>query len=131
MSDHLDVLASSRLNIHRLGMHNSITWRMSELLCMGACPVLDQQPRTVWPKPLQEQVNYLTLNVAPPQGSWLATDAQYAAIPEHVTRFLEDLTLTEKIAKANQRYFDEHLSPMSIGRQICLQVEKLHHSKTS
>jgi hypothetical protein len=124
-SEHWDVLAGSRLNIHRLGMHRSMTWRMSELQCMGACPVLDQHPVTLWPVPLQEHEHYLTLNVAPPPGRWIAADEQYGAIPERVMQFLSNPAAIERIATNNQAYFDQHLEPCALGQQICQQVMKL------
>lgn len=122
LADHIEVMASSRLNIHRLGMHNSITWRMGELLCLGACPVLDQPPRTLWPEPLREGVHFLSLDAAPAPKRSVATDAQYAAIPERVTRFLADGVAIERIGAANQAYFDKFLEPVAVGRYICQQV---------
>jgi hypothetical protein len=118
-SEHFTILAQSRLNVHRLGMHNSITWRMSEFLCMGACPVLDQPPRTLWPEPLRENQHYLTLNATPLPGSYLASEEHYEAIPERISKFLSKPSLIESIATANRNYFDRYLTPTALGRQIC------------
>jgi hypothetical protein len=121
-SEHWKVLAGSRLNVHRLGMHRSATWRMTELQCMGACPVLDQHPVTLWPAPLREHEHYLTLDVTPPPGQWIAPDAGYEAIPERVIQLLSDPIAIERIAANNQAYFDQYLEPYALGRQICERV---------
>lgn len=125
LANHLDVLASSKLNIHRLGMHNSITWRMSELLCMGACPVLDQHPHTVWPEQLHANVHYLTLDAAPPSGRFVALDEQYEAIPDRIAQFITQPQLLACIGKTNQGYFDQFLEPAAVGQYICSQSATL------
>jgi len=125
LSEHVDVLGSSRLNVHRLGMHNSITWRMSELLCMGACPVLDQTPHTVWPEPIRDGANYLTLDAGPSAGRWVASDKQYDAIPERIEKMLKDVEIIERIARTNRLYFDQYLDPEAVGCEICRRVTGL------
>jgi hypothetical protein len=120
--EHLRVLAASRMNVHRLGMHNSITWRMTELMSLGACPVLDQAPRTLWPQPLCDGANYLTLGVIPEGDSFLAPDSAYDAIPEKVEYFLLQPGLLDGIAAANSAYFDRFLEPSAVGRYILEQA---------
>ena len=64
--------AQSRLNVLRLGMHHCVPWRMMDVLAMGGCPVLDCDPYTLWPQPLERNQNYLSLDAAPPPGESLA-----------------------------------------------------------
>jgi len=118
LAEHIRVLAESRLNVHRLGMHNSITWRMSELICMGACPVLDQPPRTVWPQPLLQGENFLSLDAVPDPGTVVAPDSAYESIPSKIEMLLADTAVAERIAAANRDYFDRFLNPAAVGSHI-------------
>ena len=103
--------AASRLNIVRLGMHECIPWRMTDILAMGGCPVVDYGPRTQWPAPLVEGEHYLSLRAEP--------DAQPPEdLPARVEQWLADPLQVAAIAHNTAAYFDQHLNPIAIGRDI-------------
>jgi hypothetical protein len=112
------VSAESRLNIIRLGMHYCVPWRMCDLLCLGTCPVLDQNPRTLWPVPLREGEHYWTLNLHLARGQALASDASYGAIPELLNAYLGLEAPAGQMRHATAAYFDQNLQPKRLGQQI-------------
>jgi hypothetical protein len=108
--------AKSRLNLVRLGMHECIPWRMIDVLAMGGCPVIDYGPQTIWPAPLVEGQHYLNLHTAP--GS-----TNFDSVPADVTRWLATPGLVEDMSRATASYFDDHIAPGSLGREIVSVVE--------
>ena len=118
------VSSESSVNIIRLGMHSCIPWRMADLLAMGACPVLDQLPRSKWPVPLIEGGHFLSLAAATHADTLLASDQQYAAIPQRLRQFLSDKEKLRSIRENNCQYFDRHLAPEAVGKYICDRVEE-------
>jgi hypothetical protein len=116
------ISASSRLNVIRLGLHSCVPWRMADLLAMGACPVLDQSPKTLWPAPLIEREHFLNLGVEPEAETCVASDYRYATISGLIEKYLSDENNLMRIRENNARYFDRNLMPESVGRYICAQV---------
>ena len=112
------VAASSRLNIVRHGMHQCIPWRMTDLLAMGACPVLDYAATTRWHVPLVEGEHYLNLQVPyrPDEGA----EVDAGALVGRVLNWLSSADLLTQISRNTARYFDEVLSPEAFGRHIAL-----------
>ena len=83
------ICSESRINIIRLGVEDCIPWRMTDLLAMGACPVLDQRPFTIWPQPLQEgDSHYLSLEAHTPVDRATADDSAYQSIPSRLDSIL-------------------------------------------
>ena len=124
------VSAASRLNVIRLGMHGCVPWRMTDVLAMGGCPVLDQAPHCLWSPALVAGRNFIDLGVNVPAGMALADDDSYAAIPGK----LERLLATDEgvaIQRNNAAYFDECLDPTKIGVRICQHVEALGTRRTA
>ena len=117
-----EISARSRLNVIRLGMHGCIPWRMMDMLALGACPVLDQQPFTRWPQPLVEGEHYLSLGVTTPPGRWLGAAADYDAVTERMEAIVADETRTMHIREQTASYFDENLKPESLGQYLCRAV---------
>jgi hypothetical protein len=108
--------AASRLNIIRLGMHACVPWRMIDLLALGACPVLDQPPLTVWPEPLREGAHFLHLSAVATPGACMADERAYSDIPARLKQFLADDRLIQEIRANAADYFDQHLTPEAVGR---------------
>ncbi len=108
--------ARSRLNIVRHGMHQCIPWRMTEMLAMGGCPVLDYRATTRWHVPLEENVHYLNLGVPYVDSKGQAFNAE--AVVERVQGWLEDGDLIPCVERYTARYFDEHLMPEKLGRYM-------------
>lgn len=100
----------SRLHLVRHGMHDCVPWRMMDVLALGGCPLLDFAMSTRWPLPLIERQNYLHLSA---QGSG------YASVAQAVEDYLQTPSLIQDICANNVKYFEENLSPISLGRYIC------------
>lgn len=113
------IAARSRLNIIRLGMFHCIPWRMTDMLAMGACVVLDQEPKTRWPEPLVENEHFVALRLETSENRAVASDDAYEGAANTVASISADRALVEHIAASSAQYFDRFLSPFSIGRQIC------------
>jgi hypothetical protein len=111
-----DLAARSRLNIVRHGMHECIPWRMTDILAMGGCPVLDYAATTRWHVPLQENVHYLSLDFPYRPSCVDAFDA--ATVAERVESWLADPKLIGQIGQSTARYFDEHLALEKLGGYI-------------
>jgi len=114
------LMAKSRLNVIRLGMHDCIPWRMAGSLAIGAAVVLDQPPRAEWPEPLREGVNYLSLGCVPDHGS---VDDRYDSIPALILEWLADRPRLEAVTRSNEQYFDDHVAPERVGASIFTAVE--------
>jgi hypothetical protein len=113
-----NVTARSRLNMSRLGNHHCMSWRMTDLLALGACTVLDQHPKTLWPAPLVPGQHYYSLNATTSNENPVAPNSSYAMIPELLEDLLHRRDLQADMRRLSGDYFDTHLHPMQIGRQI-------------
>lgn len=91
---------------------------MTDLLVLGACTVLDQHPKTLWPVPLVPNQHYYSLNVITSQEDPVASDYNYAVIPELLEELLNRRGMYEDMRRHSAEYFDNHLHPIQIGRQI-------------
>ena len=114
-----EITAQSRLNIIRLGMHQCIPWRISDLFALGACPVLDQAPKTIWPIPIVEGQHYHSLNIVTSPDRPAGAASHYEVIPELLEQMLERADQNEEIRRQTSNYFDEYLDLGQIGRHIC------------
>ena len=119
-----DVTARSRLNISRLGNHHCMSWRMTDLLALGACTVLDQHPKTVWPVSLRPNHHYYSLDATTSNADPVAPDESYGRIPERLEELLSRRQLYEETRRHSAEYFDHCMHPLQIGRQIYELVEE-------
>ncbi len=113
-----ELTARSRLNISRLGNHHCMSWRMTDLLALGACTVLDQHPKTLWPVPLLPNYHYYSLDATTSNTDPVAPDGSYARIPERLEEILGRGHLYEETRHYSAEYFDHHMHPLQIGRQL-------------
>lgn len=114
--------AASRVNVLRLGMHNCIPWRCTDVLAMGGCAAFDQPAQTVWDPPLAGGREYLDLGAVTTPERPLATDREYAEVPERIEAFVHDRERVERVAAAAADYFDDHASPSAVGGKILARV---------
>ena len=105
-------------------MHHCIPWRMCDLLALGACPVLDQPPKTVWPIPLRDGSHYSTLNLLTSPGRPTAEEESYRCVPDVLDSLLCESERVERLRGATADYFDQHLQPEHVGRSICEAVTR-------
>lgn len=109
-------MARARVVILRSGHHMCMPWRAIDLLAMGACILLDRNPRPEWPVPLREHVNYVSMELPVDQPDANAND--YVRIPALVNQLLENHVLQTAIRKNNRDYFEDNASPTSVGEYI-------------
>jgi hypothetical protein len=108
--------ARSRLNIVRHGVEDCIPWRMTDIMAMGHCPVLDYKARTRWHIPLVENVHYLSLDV-PPEDN--ITPKEFTGrVTERIEGWLSEKGLIAAVAENSAAYFDENLAPARLGRYL-------------
>jgi hypothetical protein len=110
--------AHSRLNVFRLGIHYCVPWRMTGSLAIGSSVVLDRPPFSVWPEPLRESVNFLSLGTIVRPGVPLAAADEYDEIPARIESWLHEPAHLADVARANAEYFDRHLDPARLGAHI-------------
>lgn len=121
------LLASAKLVIYRAGKYNCISWRMLDLLAMGACIVTDSIPIPQWPVPLQQNKNYLTFNIN--RSQVIGSDGksnlggpgkieEYKAIPSILSKILNNQSIQKQISLNNAAYFDKYAQPSAVGRYI-------------
>jgi len=108
--------ARSRLNIVRHGVDDCIPWRMTDIMAMGHCPVLDYRARTQWHIPLRENVHYLSLDV-PPEDT-IAPAEFTSRVMERIEGWLSAKGLISSVAENSAAYFDENLAPARLGRHL-------------
>lgn len=118
LSELWDIAARSRLNVFRLGNHQCLSWRMTDLFALGACVVLDQHPKTQWPVPLVHGEHYLSLGTTTSPDEPVAPTYQYAAIPDLLEDLLSKADCHENMRRQTAQYFDHYLHPFQIGRQL-------------
>ena len=119
------ISAQSRINVIRLGVEDCIPWRMIDLLAMGACPVFDQSPHSVWPQPLIEGDHFQCLHVNTPDGKSIADEGLYQDIPRRLEAILADTNNNNRIRSVTADYFDQFVQPEPVGRLICESVSSL------
>jgi hypothetical protein len=124
-----EITARSKLTIIRLGMHHCVPWRMSDVLALGACTVLDQPPKTVWPVPLVEGTHFFSLDVETTTAQSVASDAQYELIPEVLGSFLTKDEHLSEMSRAAVKYFEDCLDPKSVGQRMCESVQRFARLK--
>jgi hypothetical protein len=113
--DLMRMSAESRICVIRAGVHSCITWRLLNMLAIGAAVVLDAKPFSSWPVPLEEGKNFLSLGlrITPDCGPAPAED--YAGIMEKMETFLMDFGALHQIGGNNRQYFDNHAHPMQVA----------------
>jgi hypothetical protein len=121
------LMARSRLNVIRLGMHYCIPWRMAGAVALGSCVVLDQAPLPSWPVPLREDVNFFDLG-ATTVDSPLSDPGNYEAIPEKVAAWLAEPERIRQMQSENAEYFDRFVDPACVGAYI-LDAVRDHRSE--
>lgn len=121
-------LAESRIVFQRPGKHACISWRMIDLLCMGACVVYDLSPFPNWPVPLAADRNYIDCGCGLHRDDSLPPIERYAAIARVIENLLEDNDAMAAVRANNAVYFDRYASPRSVADYVLDSVDRF--SKT-
>ncbi len=107
-------LASAKLVFLRPGNHLCLSWRMHDLLAMGACVLYDGIPQPRWPAPLEAGTHYLEGGCGLAADFSLPEDWRYAALGSKVAALLADPRQLHAVRAAAAAYFDAHLTPSGI-----------------
>jgi hypothetical protein len=124
MEAYWSIAARSRLCVVRLGMHDCIPWGLTGAFAIGACPVLDRKPLTLWPEPLQPGVHFLDLGIDTPADQRVGDPAAYGAVPGRLERWLQQDGLVQGIAARTAQYFDRALHPTRVGAHVFEVLER-------
>lgn len=117
-----DSIASAKINFLRPGNHLCISWRMMDLLCMGACIMLDGAPYPRWPIPLIRDQNFVDVGCTLTQDYQLPRESDYESVVEHVTNLIGNPEKIQLISRNNTDYFDNHASMEAVARYITRSV---------
>ena len=117
--------AQARCVVLRLGVSLCIPWRMVDLLCLGACVVLDNVPYPAWPVSLAHQKNFYSLDLRVRPEAEHASDSDYAGMVEKVHALLADPALQQTIRENNQAYFERHAHPVRVAEYLIKTVSAL------
>jgi hypothetical protein len=123
-NDLMTMSAQSRLCVIRAGIHSCITWRLINMLCIGAAVVLDANPFSSWPEPLREGENFLSLGLRITPECGPAPKDDYDSIIWKMEKFLNDPTILQKIGENNARYFDEYAHPFKVAQYVLEKVKE-------
>lgn len=118
-------LSSSKIVFFRAGKHLCIPWRMLDLLCMGACILMDAEPIPQWPYPLKERVNFVHCGINRPLDTSPAQMNEYSNVANSALRLLDNDKLISLISSNNIKYFDTHANFQAVGNYIIRNL--LHH----
>ena len=122
-----DNLARAKLVFLRPGKHGSISWRMTDLLCMGACIVCDLAPYPEWPVPLVAGRNFVDCGCGLGRDESLPPIERYNNIRAVIERLLLNQSTMDDVANENRDYFDAHGSPSSVADYIVNTVKRWVH----
>lgn len=115
-------LAQASVVFLRPGKRLCISWRMIDLLCMGACVVYDRDPYPQWPVPLQPGKNYVSCDCGLDRDDSLPPPQHYARVRDRIERLLADENTMRRIREQNVRYFEHHACPRAVAEYILTQA---------
>lgn len=111
-------LARARLVPLRAGKHLCVSWRMIDLLAMGACIVYDALPPPRWPVPFEAGVHVADCGIDRPDDTEAAPEAEYDKVPATIERLLAASDEQARLREAAARYFDEDAAPEQVARYV-------------
>jgi hypothetical protein len=114
-----EISSVSRLNIFRLGNHHCMPWRMTDMLALGACIVLDQHPKSICPISLLPTQHYYSLGTTTWDDEPVAFLHRYEAIPDRIDELLREPGLLQDTKQNAADYYDQWLAPARVGEQLC------------
>jgi hypothetical protein len=114
-------LARAEIVLLRSGRHGCVSWRLIDLLCMGACVLIDAPLHSPWPVPLREGWEFANCGIDRPLDGGPPSRDEYDKLSGKVIDLLERPALIEQLRGGAARYFDEHAAPARVAQHI-LQV---------
>lgn len=99
-------LANSKVVFYRAGNHLCTSWRITDLLCMGACVILDGKPHAEWPRALSASSNFVDGGCRLSNDYALPLWNRYECLKRIIEQTLERPDEIRRIRRNNQQYFD-------------------------
>ena len=117
-------LSRARLVPLRAGKHLCVSWRMIDLLAMGACIVYDALPPPRWPVPFETGAHVADCGIARPEDTEAAAESEYEKVPRTIEALLSRLDEQARLRAGAARYFDEHAAPEAVARYVLAAVAR-------
>ena len=114
----MELSAKSKLVVIRAGISGCISWRVVDMLGIGACIVFDREPFPEWSVPLIEEKNFLSFDLGITEDCQPALETAYSNIFEKVKYFLNNKNTNKEISFKNAEYFDVNNHPLGFSRHI-------------
>jgi hypothetical protein len=111
-------LARAKIVILRAGRHGCWPWRTIDLLCLGACVVVDATPQPTWPTPLLAGRQFAECAIERPPDGEIAAASEYAKLASTVTALLEQPEAAGRLRAAAAAYFDAHAAPHCVAEYL-------------
>jgi hypothetical protein len=113
-----DGLAGARVVLMGQRTHHSISWRMTDLLAMGACIFCDAAPYANWPVPLRAGEHFATDDCGLSPEFELPGDGAYDRLAQALVALLADTAAIEHHRERASVYFDAHATPEAVARYV-------------
>lgn len=113
-----DNLASAQVVLLRPGNHLCVSWRMIDLLCMGACIVYDGAPYPQWYRPLESDIHYVDGGCRLGPDYSLPTPESYPKLISNLESLLRDQGRITRIKKNAGDYFDDYATPRAVAAHV-------------
>jgi hypothetical protein len=99
------------------------SWRLIDLICMGACIVCDGHPYPNWPVPLEENVNFVDCKCGVRADYSIPSKEDYQNIRTTIEDLLSNPQRIDIIRENNRNYYDNHATPEHVCAYIIETVE--------
>ena len=106
-----DELAKAEVVHLRPGNALCISWRMIDLMCMGACVAYDGQPYPNWPQPLESGAHYIDCGCRLGADFSTPVEETYTHMRKVLENLLESRDQMARIRANNISYFDRYAAP--------------------
>lgn len=111
-------LASARVVALRPGFHLCVSWRMTDLLAMGACIFCEDAPYPVWHRPLVAGTHFAHGGCGLTPDLALPPDGDYRTLTDRLTGLLADRPRQQRLGRNAAAYFDAHCTPARLGEHL-------------
>lgn len=111
-------LSRAKIAFLRPGNHLCISWRMTDLLAMGACIVCDGAPYPNWYQPLESGVHFGDGHCRLGPDYSLPDDSRYARLQRVIEDLLADEDGMLSLRGYASNYFDRYGNPQAVASYL-------------
>ena len=110
----MELSAKSKLVVIRAGISGCISWRIVDMLGIGACIVLDREPFPKWPVPLKDGENFVSLGIG------ITDDCKPASMEDYdiIGKNISENKCYKTLLLSNQKYFADYIVPAKCAQYI-------------